>query len=141
ITLYDPPPGDGQEHPNQRYKAADKDPTTVWPTLEYRRNAKFGNLKHGVGLIFDLGRSTRVSRVRIQTTLPGTEVEVRVADSPGGPLESFTEVNRTALTNRDNTITLRPDVSGRYYLVWFTKLVQVGPDRFSGDLAEVAFFG
>src|SRR5262249_58470583 len=42
ITLYDPPPGDGQEHPKQVGKAADRDPTTVWPTLEYRRNAHFG---------------------------------------------------------------------------------------------------
>src|SRR5262249_22664921 len=63
ITLYDPPPGDGQENPNQVTKAADGDPTTVWPTLEYRRNAQFGNLKPGVGLIFDLSRTVRVGSV------------------------------------------------------------------------------
>src|SRR5262249_25798166 len=73
VTLYDPPPGDGQEHPAEVGKAADGNSDTVWSTPEYRPSPYFGNLKRGVGLVFDLGQSTSVGPVRIRTTRPGTD--------------------------------------------------------------------
>src|SRR5262249_7039249 len=138
VTLYDPR-GDGQDHPAKASRAADGDPDTVWTTQEYRRNAYFGNLKPGVGLVFDLGRSTSVRQVRIQTTRPGTEAEVRVGAGTGGSLDSFQIVYRTSLSQQTNTITLAPNISSRYYLVWFTKLAPDGGGQFVGDLAEVRF--
>ena len=141
ISLYDPPPGDGQENPNQVANAADGRPDTVWATLLYRRNALFGNLKPGVGLIFDLGRPTTVGSVRIQTTRPGSELQVRVGSGTEGPIDGFRVVGQATGTSRlgtDTTITLRPGITSRYYLVWFTRLVPIG-SQFGGDLAEVQF--
>jgi eukaryotic-like serine/threonine-protein kinase len=141
VSLYDPPPGDGQENPNQVGNAADGRVDTVWATLLYRRNALFGNLKPGVGLIFDLGRQATVGSVRIQTTKPGAELQVRVGTGTTGPIESFPVVGQATGANQigtDTTITLRPGITSRYYLVWFTKLVPIG-NQFGGDLAEVQF--
>lgn len=138
VTLYDPPPGDGQEHPGDIGKAMDNDPSTIWSTLTYRRNAAFGNLKPGVGLIFDLGRPTTVGSVKIQTTLPGTDVQVRIGTDTAGALESYPLVGQASGVDAITTITLRPGITSRYYLVWITKLVPVG-SQYGGNLAEVQF--
>lgn len=140
VTLYDPPPdGDGQENKDSISNAADGDPATVWKTLTYNRNATFGNLKQGVGLIFDLGSDTTVSSVKIATTLPGTSLQVRVGDGTEGTLDSFRLIGQTLSTSSSTVINLQPGTKGRYYLVWFTKLVPVSGTQWQGDLAEVQF--
>ncbi len=138
VTLYDPPPGDGAENPAQVGNAADGRPDTTWSTLLYRRNALFGNLKPGVGLIFDLGRPTTVGSVRIQTTLPGADLQIRVGTGTDGPPGSFPVVGQASGVTAITTVTLRPGITSRYYLVWFSRLVPVG-SQFGGNLAEVQF--
>jgi hypothetical protein len=140
VTLLDPPPGgDGQENVREVSKAADGNPATVWPTLTYRRNAEFGNLKDGVGLVFDLGKSTTVNSVTIQTSLPGSALQIRVGDSPDGPLDSYRTIGQSDGTQRSTTVNLAPGTQGRYYLVWITKLVPVSSGQWQADLAEVQF--
>jgi eukaryotic-like serine/threonine-protein kinase len=139
VTLYDPPPGDGEENKGSIGNAADGNPATVWKTLTYNRNATFGNLKNGVGLIFDLGSETAVSSVEIKTTLPGTSLQVRVGDSTTGALDDYRLISQTGSTSASNTISLQPGTKGRYYLIWFTKLVPVSGTQWQGDLAEVQF--
>lgn len=142
VTLLDPPPGgDGQENVKDIGKAADGNPATVWPTLTYRRNAEFGNLKNGVGLVFDLGKSTTVNSVTIQTSLPHSALQIRVGDSPDGPLDSYRVIAQSDNTQTTTTVNLPPGTQGRYYLVWITKLVPVSDGQWQANLAEVQFLG
>jgi hypothetical protein len=143
VTLLDPPPdGDGQENVKDIPKAVDGDPTTVWPTLTYKRNETFGNLKKGVGLIFDLGKPTGVGSVKITTTLPGTSLQILVSDSESGPPTSLSDFRLIATdprTTPSTTVNLQPGTSGRYYLVWITKLVPLPTSQWQANLAEVQF--
>jgi hypothetical protein len=136
-TMYDPA-GDGQENPRDAHLAYDGDPGSVWPTLQYRRSAAFGNLKPGVGLIFDLGHPATVRKVTIQTTEPGADLEIRAGDAPDGSLDSYQVVGRAAGIGTTTTVSLPPGTTGRYFVVWITRLVPVG-SIFQADLAEVRF--
>lgn len=136
-TMYDPA-GDGMENPGEVGLAADGDPRTAWQTLQYKRNAAFGNLKPGVGLIFDLGRSAKIRAVRIQTNEQGTNLEVRVGNAAGLPLSGYRVVGRASQIGATTEIPLDGSATGQFYLVWFTRLAPVGA-FFQGDLAEVQF--
>ena len=58
-NAYDPQ-GDGQEHDEEVPNATDGNPATYWETEDYRGRVDFGNLKNGVGIVFDAGRPVRL---------------------------------------------------------------------------------
>lgn len=137
VAMYDPL-GDGQENASAAPLTIDHNPQTVWPTLQYKRDARFGNLKAGVGLIFDLGQPTQLRQVDLVTTEPGTDIEIRVGDVPGGPVDSYQVIGQQSGLTAHTVITLRPNLTGRYVVVWFTRLAPAG-SLFQGNLAEVGF--
>ena len=50
------PFGDGEpENDDDVPLSFDGDPATAWSTLSYRGSPAFGNLKPGVGVLYDLG--------------------------------------------------------------------------------------
>ncbi|MBA2389626.1 MAG: murein biosynthesis integral membrane protein MurJ [Geodermatophilaceae bacterium] len=138
-TVYDPF-GDGEpENNDQSPLAVDGDPGSSWPTLTYRGSPLLGNLKPGVGLVFDLGVEALVSEVTITTEQPGATVELRAGPQPGGDLEAFPVAGGAELTDQ-TVIPLDSDQPARYWLVWITELVPDGGD-FSASLGEVSFTG
>ncbi|CCH90951.1 conserved protein of unknown function [Modestobacter italicus] len=131
------PFGDGDpENDDDVASSVDGDPGTVWSTVTYRGSAAFGNLKPGVGVVYDLGSEQALAGVTITTTLPGSTVEVRTGSAPTGALEAFPVAATATLTGTDD-IALSAPVTARYVLVWVTGLTQVA-DGFQADLAEVA---
>jgi putative peptidoglycan lipid II flippase len=133
-TVFDPF-GDGEpENDDEVPLTFDGDPSTSWSTLAYRGSADFGNLKPGVGVLYDLGGDQSVAGVTLTTTLPGAQVEVRTGGTPEDDLEAFTVAASGELTGTDE-LTFDP-VTTRYVLVWVTGLVS-GDDGFTADLAEV----
>jgi putative peptidoglycan lipid II flippase len=134
-SVFDPY-GDGQpENTNRVRLSFDGDPSTSWQTLGYRGSAHFGNLKPGVGVLYDLGSAQSVGAVTLVTELPGTTVEVRTGDAPRGDLDSFPVAVSGKLTGTDQLAFPAP-VTARYVLVWVTGLVQAD-GGFTGGLAEV----
>jgi putative peptidoglycan lipid II flippase len=134
-SVFDPF-GDGEpENDTEVPLSYDGDPTTTWSTLTYRGSADFGNLKPGVGLLYDLGGDQPLAGVTVQTTLPGATVEVRTGGTPDDDLDAFTVAASGALTGTDELAFAAP-VTTRYVLVWVTGLVPAG-DGFTADLAEV----
>jgi putative peptidoglycan lipid II flippase len=134
-TVFDPF-GDGEpENDDEVPLTFDGDPATTWSTLSYRGSADFGNLKPGVGILYDLGSEQSLAGVTITTTLPGATVEVRTGGTPDGELDSFTLATTGQLSGTDDW-TFDSAVSTRYVLVWVTGLVGVD-DGFAADLAEV----
>nr|WP_208383192.1 protein kinase family protein [Modestobacter marinus] len=135
-TVFDPF-GDGEpENDGDVPLTFDGDPGTAWSTLNYRGTPDFGNLKPGVGVLYDLGSEQAVSGVSLRTTRPGETVEVRTGGSPEAGLESFDVAASAELTGEDLLSFAEPATS-RYVLVWLTSLVPVD-EGYSGDLAEVA---
>jgi serine/threonine-protein kinase len=109
---YDPPPGDGQEHPERAGDATDGDPASYWTTESYRT---FG--KPGVGLVLEAKPEAAVSRVTLTTDTPGFTAEIRSGDAP----ESTRPVSPARSVTGTTTFTLSSSPA-RYYVVWITNL-------------------
>jgi hypothetical protein len=137
--VYDPE-GDGEPENNGDVpQSYDNDPSTAWSTLEYRGAPTFGNLKDGVGIMYDLGSDQKVAGVTLTTTTPGIKVDVRTGEDPNGPLDSYA-VGASGTVDGTSDLTFDKPATARYVLVWVTSLVP-SEGGFSGDLAEVVVHG
>jgi hypothetical protein len=135
-TVFDPE-GDGQpDNARTVDQSHDGDPATAWATVDYRGSAKFGNLKGGEGVLYDLGSAQPLAGVTLTTTMAGSSVEVRTGSSPDGALDSYA-VAGTATLDGTTTVKFSKAVSARYVLVWITTLVP-SDGGFAANLAEVS---
>ncbi len=133
-SVFDPF-GDGQsENDNKVGLSYDGNPGTVWDTLQYKR-AAFGNLKPGVGVLYDLGSPKQLSGATITTTIPGATMEVRVGDQPQGKLDAF-QVVGSETVDASTDIRFTKSVTTRYVLVWITNLAQTDKG-YQADIAEL----
>ena len=138
-TLFDPPPGDGEENPDRIDLSYDGQPGTTWPTLQYQGTAAFGNIKPGVGIVYDLGGETTISQIDIVTTLPGATVEIRTGTGADGTIDEFPVVAGPVELQTNTTIEIPEGTTTQYVLVWLTKLVpQQG--YFQAALSEVTIY-
>lgn len=119
-TTYDPRPGNGQERNDLVSRATDGNPSTYWQTEHYT-TAAFGNLKKGVGLVLDAGKSVRLGSVTIKTATPGFSAEIEAGSSQQGP---FTPVSQVQTVQNPTTFTLHVPAPRRLYVVWITQLVR-----------------
>lgn len=144
---FDPPPGTGDENPDEVPFATDGDPSSAWETLSYESNPELGGLKPGVGLRFDLGRVQSVRRVDLGLPTAGTDLEIRTApaettDAPP-PAAAGYDVQKALTDARGRTsVVLGQSVRTRFVLVWLTKLPPE-PDglTYRGSLSEVRILG
>jgi hypothetical protein len=133
--VYDPE-GDGEPENNGDVpQSYDNDPSTAWSTLEYRGSPAFGNLKDGVGIMYDLGSDQKIAGVTLTTTTPGLKVDVRTGEDPDGALDSYA-IGASGTVDGTSDLTFDKPATGRFVLVWVTGLVP-SEGGFSGDLAEV----
>jgi len=131
------PLGDGEPENDSKVPLAyDGDPSTAWTTLEYRGSPNFGNLKDGVGLLLDLGKSQSLSGVTLTSITPGATVEIRTGDKPAQDLDGFDPAADGTLTATTDMKFTKP-VTARFVLVWVTGLVP-SANGFQADIAEVA---
>ncbi|WP_166509492.1 protein kinase family protein [Blastococcus sp. TF02-8] len=131
------PYGDGEpENDKDVPLSYDGDPATSWSTLVYRGSPAFGNLKPGVGVLYDLGSSQSVSGVTVASPVPGATVEIRTSEKAGEALDDFTLAADGTL-GASTDLAFDKGVPARYVLVWVTGLVD-GTDGFSAQLGEVA---
>ena len=133
-SVYDPF-GDGDpDNPDEVPLSFDGDPSTAWSTVTYRGSPEFGNLKDGIGIVYDLGSEQALAGIGVTGTV-GTAVQVRVGDQPEGDLESYEVVGEGAL-GLGADLSFDEPVTTRYVLLWVTRLAP--SDRgFSAEVAEV----
>jgi len=126
--------GRSADHPEEASLAIDGDASTAWYTQHYATSS-FGELRSGSGLLLDLGTAVDVKRLVVQLAVPGTAVTVHAGDDPSSLLSA-----KTAGTSPSgpSTWTLRPGVTARYWLVWFTRLAP-SDGAFRAGVAEVSF--
>jgi serine/threonine protein kinase len=140
----DPFGTDGSENPNEAPLAADGGGGTVWSTEHYN-TAAFGGLKSGVGLFLGLSDEREVSRIIIESPVPGWRFELLPGSSPdpnADPLESADGSRRFSMPGSGRLeIELRP-VRIPGLMIWITRLA---PDpqggRFVAEIAEIEISG
>lgn len=133
------PLGDGAEHTDQVGAAVDGNPTTAWFTFGYA-TANVGG-KAGIGLLFDLGSSQRVGRIRVLSPHSGWQAQWRIADADAAKPDGYTVVGQFTASN-DATAAIDPARQGRYWLLWITRLTDVRATPqypFQAAVAEVQF--
>ncbi|OKJ74087.1 protein kinase family protein [Streptomyces sp. CB02460] len=133
---YDPLSADGSEKPQSIGNVYDDDPSSYWYT-DWYASAAFGNLKEGVGVVLDLGKTQRVGKVDVSFLGGATSVELRTADGSTVPTSptGFDKVAQGSGTQ----VSLKPSkpVQARYLLVWLTKLPPSGEGNFRGKVSDI----
>jgi hypothetical protein len=134
------PQGDGEENHNEVGLAHNGDPSDAWHTTTYYNSPAFGNLKPGAGLLVDFGKPMSFDRVVVAFGQPGESVELRAADTVTRDIAAVPLVASAA--DVKVPVTLRPaaGTSARYWVIWITKLVETGTDKYSAAVAEFGFF-
>ncbi len=134
-TVFDPG-GDGAPENNDEVPLSfDGDPATAWPTLTYQGSPAFGNLKDGVGVVYDLGSERELVGATLESTMPGSTVEIHAASGPEGALEDWPLLAEGTL-EESTEFGFEEPATTRYVLVWITGLVE-SEGGFKADIAEV----
>lgn len=117
VTALDPE-GDNEENND---KAEDVIPNTdgSWQTDRYN-SASFGNLKSGVGLLFELEDKTTVTEVKVKSSNSGGSFEIRNGSDP----EDSKKVGEGKFESDGVTIKLDNDVETDNLILWVTELPQ-----------------
>lgn len=113
----------------------DGKPSGSWETQSYA-DSDFGRYSKGLGVLLDMGKPVKVANVKVYSPVSGGVLQVRVGDS-----QSPTDLKRLgeqAPNGGEVAFAANPQATGRYVLVWFTKLPG-GP--FKGRLGEIAVYG
>jgi hypothetical protein len=131
LRLVDPPKGDRTEF-KQMAKTVAGNENTGTSTDEYK-SADFGGLKPGMGILVNLGTSTKVGAVRVTVNLPGASVSLRTGTSDPGASSAGDQTIATSYTtigaplnNHSGTVMVFPlgqdQKEVQYLLIWITKL-------------------
>jgi hypothetical protein len=148
-------PEEGRDNADDIGRVVDGDPKTTWRTNHYIGSANFGNLKPGLGILFDLGKETAVSAVQIDMRIPGATVVLKGSNTPVDISDSSRAGDAAAVAwpnisepRADATTRLllsgQPEQKIRYLLVWFTKIPQSpadGADRFRLEVLDISVRG
>jgi serine/threonine protein kinase len=119
VDDYDPLGVDGENEDLARY-ALDRDPLTAWTTVTYYDPYLGG--KPGVGLRIDLGAPRQVTSVQLKLVGANSDFEVLIGDKRFANPEKYRTF--ADVTGAGTSILLRSarPMTGRYVVVWFTRL-------------------
>ena len=101
---------------------------------------EFGNLQSGTGILLDMGETVSVSSVRLLLgAAPGADVQVRVGDDPyPADLAPAARAYGVGGTVR---LTATAPVTGRYVLIWFTRLPPASQGHYQVNIYTVEVDG
>lgn len=138
---FDPEPdGNGEEHPRDVPNTYDGKASTTWTTMSYKNKPDLGGTKDGVGIVYDLGAVTDVSKVTVALIGEGTSLSLMVPKAD--PAVSAPTISgwKAAATLEDQgaqaVLTPAAPVKTRFVLVWLTKLPKEG-SGYRGEISEV----
>lgn len=139
VSSFDPE-GDQVENDGDLGNLTDGRTSTAWATEGYFNATT--SPKSGVGFVLDLGEPSTVRGVDLTSDLVGWDAKIYVGSDKATDLSAWGEpvTTGTDLGKREK-LSIDPPASGRYVLVWFTKLVKEPDGRFRGRIIEVAVRG
>jgi hypothetical protein len=137
---FDPQGTDGGENPDEAARAVDGNPATSWQTSRYQQQFGPAGLKTGVGHVLDHHQSHDVTGVDLTTVGSPTGVSIFVTATPPPNLQGLSPAGTTEISGTKGTISFDEPVTGRYVVVWLTKLPAV-PGGFRGAIAAAVVQG
>jgi hypothetical protein len=111
----------------------------AWDSSWYA-TAEFGHMQSGTGILLDMGHAVTVNSIGLVLgTAAGADVQVRVGDLAG--LESMSTA--ASMSNAHGTLhlPLSSPASGRYVLIWFTRLPVKSPGKYQVSLYKASVDG
>lgn len=129
---------DGDNPQSARFVITAK-PPSPWQTQWYA-TANFGLLKHGTGLLLDMGKTVTITSVRIDLSgYRGANLQLRA-----GRAATFSDLLVKAhATDAGGVVRLRlaSPARARYLLIWFTLLPPNGTGRYQESVYRVVVNG
>jgi hypothetical protein len=137
ITAFGPDGASDGDNPDLAYRILDVSTDQPWYTQWYA-TPEFGGLRSGTGLMLDLGTTETVTNIGLTLgSTPGTDVQVRVGSTPSVDLPTVASASGVG-----GTVRLTPSsASGRYVLIWFTRLPSDGQGHYQVDVYHVSVGG
>jgi hypothetical protein len=112
-------PGHGDD-PRGAWLAIDGHRRTAWHTGRYT-TARPGTLRPGTGLLLDMGRPVKITAIRVTLgAAAGSSFQIRIGDQP--KLADLRAAASSAGPGGIVRMTMARPATGRYVLVWFTRL-------------------
>jgi serine/threonine protein kinase len=147
FNVFGTPPGNTEDPTNAKNPIDGS--TTPWATEYYLNYPAFGNAKPGTGLLIDMGRDVKLSQVEVLFGPGGTTAEIYLGNSPAMSkatgLNNFKLVSPSATASGDHKFPVTGDVTGRYVLIWLTRLPpMLGPGskgKYQGLIYNVVIRG
>ncbi len=139
ITSFDPD-GDQAENDADLGLMTDGRDSTAWATEGYFNPTT--SPKPGVGFVLDLGEPSKVRDLEFTSGVAGWDINVSVASESPATLDAWGDpAARATDLGLKAGVRIEPSATGRYVLVWFTKLVQESDGRYRGRIVEVSVRG
>ena len=126
----------GKENEADSINAIDGNPDSGWQTARYGTADLDG--KGGVGIVFDLGEPRPIQSALLSFDGIGTSAQIRVSNDIQPDPALWSSVASVEGAGEQIEIRSPRPVTGRYVLVWFTKLPD-GGSGYRGGLKEVTF--
>jgi Helix-turn-helix domain len=134
------PSGAGQgDNPGMASLALDGNASAGWQT-DWYATPTFAGLQSGTGLLLDMGKSVTITSAQLTLAASlGATVELRIGDTP--TLAGLQQVAQA--TNAGGTLRLQPSspASGRYVLIWFTRLPPDSAGTYQETVSDVRLAG
>lgn len=128
------PEGDGSEHDSETENVIPKTEGS-WNTDRYN-SSSFGNLKSGVGLLFEFEDETTMGKVKVASENSGGKFEIRDGDDPENA-----KVIGEGVFDADGAVTVEFDeeVTTDKLILWVTELPQTD-GGYKATISSVKFF-
>jgi len=127
------------DNPQSAAFAISRHSALPWRSQWYA-TADFGLLKHGTGLLLDMGRRVTISSVRIYLgPYGGANLQLRVGNT--ATIDGLKAVARASDAGGAVGLRLREPARARYLLIWFTLLPPNGAGQYQASVYRVVVYG
>jgi putative peptide zinc metalloprotease protein len=144
-ALSSPAADPSDENDDEAAYAIDGNPATAWSTQHYLASPFFGGLKSGTGLILDMGRRVRLRSVTVTFGgARGADVAIEIGNDDtlaAATLSTFITVATADGIGGKHTFTMHSPATGRYVLIWFTRLPRDGHTGYAARIYTIIIRG
>jgi len=142
-AAFDPDANGTSDDPAQAQYALGGSSGQFWHTEYYLGSPVFGGYKKGTGILIDMGKAVRLSRVVVQFgTSCCADASIEIG-SGSASLGSYTSVATSTKAAGSTTFNVSSKSSGQYVLIWITSLPPMsgGSGKYQAEIYHVSVYG